>query len=544
MNVKSLLVLSALVCAVGSHAIVLATAAPAGPHVVTVKQFGAKGDGVHDDTNAIQAALDALHRRGGGVLRVPRGTYLLNSYKPTPHPWFFYNLRAGSNTLLQGEPGAKLLQGPLGRAVMASIPGAGEVATTVLVFGSPNYTINTFQDKSKNGGFMPLQPTRAGARSVRLAAPTQAAGFKAGDYVAIYSTDPAGKDVIPSESTQVVSVGPRGVLGLKHALARSFSAPVVARVTALATVNVGVRNLTIQGSTPLNVNEVFGFAASGNTFISDTSVSDGNVHGLSMNDVRGVDFRHNTVTSAGPYYAGLELPQRNSQDVAIIGNTFDVGAVGFGEYGAHWVISGNTIRVHSDSLKSGAAVFFGGYDVEFSRNHIRGSTKSVPLMADWVGIDAYADYVGRIRIIDNIVDCRAEGANCLNIAGPDTIVRGNVFNVTGSFGEAILVEGPRPQSIRIEQNTVHAAGGTGIVLNSGGPDNSVVTGNMFTGPGPFGIYVASPSTPKPGRHVISGNTITGFRTALSIDRSKHPHARISDTPAKAMPGHPSGGRAQ
>lgn len=42
---------------------------------VNVKQFGAKGDGTTRDDPAFQRALDYLMAKGGGVLRVPRGTY-------------------------------------------------------------------------------------------------------------------------------------------------------------------------------------------------------------------------------------------------------------------------------------------------------------------------------------------------------------------------------------------------------------------------------------------------------------------------------------
>ena len=41
---------------------------------INVKDFGAKGDGVHDDTKAIRAALDFLPE--GGRLYFPEGTYL------------------------------------------------------------------------------------------------------------------------------------------------------------------------------------------------------------------------------------------------------------------------------------------------------------------------------------------------------------------------------------------------------------------------------------------------------------------------------------
>lgn len=44
----------------------------------TVRDFGARGDGVSDDTAAIQAAIDSVAKRGG-TLRFPPGTYLVTS---------------------------------------------------------------------------------------------------------------------------------------------------------------------------------------------------------------------------------------------------------------------------------------------------------------------------------------------------------------------------------------------------------------------------------------------------------------------------------
>ena len=46
---------------------------------VSVKDYGAVGDGVSDDTAAIQAAIDAVFANGGGEIAIPVGTYKITS---------------------------------------------------------------------------------------------------------------------------------------------------------------------------------------------------------------------------------------------------------------------------------------------------------------------------------------------------------------------------------------------------------------------------------------------------------------------------------
>jgi parallel beta-helix repeat protein len=62
-----------------------------GGTVINVRDKGAKGDGVHDDTSAFQAAVDALPASGGTVT-VPSGNYIIDAMRAV-------NLR--SNMLLQ-----------------------------------------------------------------------------------------------------------------------------------------------------------------------------------------------------------------------------------------------------------------------------------------------------------------------------------------------------------------------------------------------------------------------------------------------------------
>jgi hypothetical protein len=52
-----------------------------GKTTLDVRAFGAKGDGVHDDTAAFQAAINALPTDGGTVF-AGRGHYMINALKP------------------------------------------------------------------------------------------------------------------------------------------------------------------------------------------------------------------------------------------------------------------------------------------------------------------------------------------------------------------------------------------------------------------------------------------------------------------------------
>jgi len=52
---------------------------------ISVRHFGARGDGVANDRGAFQAALDAARDRGGGRVVVPPGTYVCGDAEPGNH---------------------------------------------------------------------------------------------------------------------------------------------------------------------------------------------------------------------------------------------------------------------------------------------------------------------------------------------------------------------------------------------------------------------------------------------------------------------------
>jgi polygalacturonase len=66
-----------------------------------VRRYGAKGDGITIDSPAINAAIEAAAAIGGGIVRLPAGTYAS------------YSIRLKSNIVLMLEPGCTLLAAPV-----------------------------------------------------------------------------------------------------------------------------------------------------------------------------------------------------------------------------------------------------------------------------------------------------------------------------------------------------------------------------------------------------------------------------------------------
>jgi hypothetical protein len=494
------------------------------PTTVTVSS--ADPTGATDATQAIQGAIDAVASFGGGVVRLPAGTYLLDSYQPSTHPWKFYNLRLPSNVSLTADPGTILSQGPHGRAPVPS--GASYVENDVVAVGTKNYQSVTFQSPAMNGGFSNLLATRASDSVVTLTNPELSSNFAAGDFVGIFSA--ATGDVIAAEVSNVTSVNAdTGEITLDAPLARGFSAPLIANVSTLITQNVGLENLTIQGAVPLVVMETSNFHASRCRFVYDGSVRSGNiVTGMIANTVRKFRIENSSFESAGSDYAALELPQRNSQYVSFQNDTFKVASTGFGEYAAHWFLANNHFWIYPDGTHP-VGLATGGFDIDFEGNDVHGKISggdgSGALITDYFG-PGDGSQCGQIRYRANTIDCQADGNNCMRLLTADPVVENNQITAVGS-AYAIKVEGAPGQAARILNNTIAVGTSYALVLNSTAVDGSTVKDNVLTGSGAYAIYVASPKQRQRGGHLLSHNTTRGFENAIFLDVTLHPGTVIN-----------------
>ncbi|HEX5306320.1 MAG TPA: right-handed parallel beta-helix repeat-containing protein [Dyella sp.] len=89
---------------------------------VNVRNAGARGDGVHDDTAAFQAAINSLPSTGGTVT-VPAGRYMINALS---------SIRMRSHTRLKLDPSAQLVAIPnnQGRSYVVRVWGVSDVEVT------------------------------------------------------------------------------------------------------------------------------------------------------------------------------------------------------------------------------------------------------------------------------------------------------------------------------------------------------------------------------------------------------------------------------
>jgi len=109
---------------------------------VSVKDFGAVGDGVTDDTAKIQAAVDAVSAAGGGTLLILAGTYLVSS-----------SINVGSNIHIRGR-GQIILDDNADCSVISINANSSNVSIKdISIDGNRlNQTLETVGEESEYGG--------------------------------------------------------------------------------------------------------------------------------------------------------------------------------------------------------------------------------------------------------------------------------------------------------------------------------------------------------------------------------------------------------
>jgi len=512
--------------------------------IVSVKDFGAKGDGISDDRPAIQAAIDSLTR--GGTVSFPAGVYLMDSYITAKAGDNFNLVTSHDNLTLEPAPGipagsVKLLQGPHGWGTPRHRTFGPLAVFNSEFFLASQIGQNGYQNIHQNGGYFTLQsPISAQSSSVTFATKADAARFVIGDWIAVSET--TDQQIEPLEINQVVSVNAgTGVVGLRWPQSQTYPTGFAAKVTHMVRSNITIRGLTLQGVIPCFLNDLYNLNVIDCRILCDvTYAAPAKGVYIFANGVRKMLFKDNTVSDypAGVVanVDGIELPQNNSMDVTIEHNTF-LAAAGGGEYWVHWVFKDNSFQISPPPSGKHHGLCLQGYDIVFEGNTVISTSGMDYLYTDFsTAPNPYKFLFGAQKIRDNRFSSAA-GTTAVRIYSPDTEFSGNlVVSGPGQHPLWVSISGRPHEDIPrsdvkatnvITNNTFHCAAlaTSGCVLLSGPSlDGITFRGNSLVGHNnsAYGLWVQSDAHDEASSvSSLEENRYEGFKTPVFY-APKHP----------------------
>ncbi|MCK1573660.1 glycosyl hydrolase family 28-related protein [Bradyrhizobium sp. 174] len=251
---------------------------------LNVKEFGGVGDGIHDDTESLKAAIYALDQRGGGTVMLPRGQYRLSQALTIP-----------PRTTLRGEDRSlvRLVWSEFATPPYALIEGSTDFAIEDLTIFAGNH------GHVISGGFLPASDdSEADARNITLRRITVRASMYRGHLT-------------PEQTTE------RFVAALKF----SSGGPDTVRLSGE---NLTIEDCDLYGSgRSLFLREPHGAYIRGNKFYN------GRWGWYSISGADGVIFERNEVIGADLQSTGggvntLHRVTQFSQNVAFLRNHFEM----------------------------------------------------------------------------------------------------------------------------------------------------------------------------------------------------------------------------
>ena len=460
--------------------------------VVSVKDFGAVGDGVTNDAVALQSAATA-----GGTIYVPAGTYRVNQ-----------TINLSHNTILSIDRRATITHASAGGVVFTI---RGEITN------SATFTAVT-----------------AGAYQIT---PASVSGYAAGDMIMLQGDDAA-------EVCTVASVS-GGVFVLAAPISFSYlsAVPTVVRVSAISNVvitggtivgGIEIRNADAALVDQVNIvsgdisNQVGANAAWRSVRIMGCKVGSVKLYGGAITDC---------VISRNYVSAGFNLTAHAS-GAQITGNRVNGSTFGFSiRSGRGTFLSNNSISV------SGTAIFLNGYGVNLVNNFMNAQVgiefdgfydpKPVQTLVEGnvIQADACISFISRThqyRAID-LVGNQMTGRICVsaspavsinmvanNLIADGIIIRCASVSACSFIGNTMLSQAGSVEAacVRLEaggnyvfsDNTL-VRGGTDATLLRLGGQNWVINGNRFRKSGDSSLPVVVTTGTSNGRGAITGNQV-------------------------------------
>lgn len=473
-----------------------------------VRDGGALGNGVHDDTDNILATYTELCARGGGILAFGPGTFICNTPTSVGGTSIILPIPTGNVTFKGSGPSTKLIGGTAPQSA-GGFFGLGTVAPMTYESGPVTYAID---------------PAILGDWSVTATTAAHAANFAVGDVIFLIGSGSLGS----REQSIVRSVNAStGVIGLLYPLSKAFATGTIANVTSITTKHIKIEDMWIESPYQSIIGaQIFDLSIKNVIF---TQPAGSTLNHTQLNYIRGLEISKNHFSwSETPATNGID-PGRSCMDVWIEDNTIisDVAAVGATEGAAHWQILNN--HIYTRSASGAIPISMGGaYDILFQGNKVYCSISGASTPALYDSNGALSSDI----VIDNnefhitgsgnyVIKAESTGTKITNNkirttlsgiwgVGANQGILGNEINlITTADINGIVLEST-VQSQRVNNNTIIKEGtrstGSGILVVSNSLTKSPsIVGNKIDN-FVYGIKVLSPADhPK---IIVSANAIT------------------------------------